>query len=244
MIFKTVVPILYSCDIAKSLAYYTDVLGFEEKWEWGAPPTFGGTCKNSVEVFFCKDGQGHPGTWLAIMVDKVDEYYATVKSKGAKTSAPPQTQDWGVREFLVEDPDGHIIRFGQSVYTDRREKGGKVMPESIRISEKRPTGLDSPAIVYSVVAEDILTNEQVGHAYLLGNNAGFFYVKDVNVDPRWQGRRIGTALMQALSDWLEKNAPGSASVWLHTAEHLAPFYKEFGFTPVFGMARFFPPNAR
>jgi hypothetical protein len=49
--------------------------------------------------------------------------------------------------------------------------------------------------------------------------------------------------MQALSDWLEQHAPGKASVWLHSSEQLAPFYKQFGFVPVFGMARFFGPES-
>jgi hypothetical protein len=75
MTFKHHVPILYSTDVTRSIAYYTDVLGFEQKWEWGTPPTFGGVRKDHVEIFFCKDGQGNPGTWLAIFIQNVDEYH-------------------------------------------------------------------------------------------------------------------------------------------------------------------------
>ena len=246
MIFKTVVPILYSRDIPASLAYYTDILGFTDKWSVGDPPNFGGIIKDSVEVFFCREGQGSPGTWLAIMVGNVDEYYEKVKDKGAKIPwGGPQDMEHGIREFFVEDPDGHILRFGQTIPAANHHGSGRKpagtasqsLPTTVRITEKQPT---NPAIVYSVIAEDAGTGQTVGAAQLLGDNNGFFYVKDVYVNPEWQGRGIGTALMQAVTDWLGNNAPGKASVWLHTAEHLQPFYKQFGFITVPGMARFLP----
>jgi len=235
MIFKTVVPILYSRDVAASIAYYTGVLGFQNQWMVGDPPDFGSVNSDSVELFFCREGQGNPGTWMSIMVDAVDEYFEKIIRKGAKTFGPPETMEWGVREFLVEDPDGHMIRFGQSVPPAGKGGGGAV-PADFRIRDVKP---DNPAIVYSVVAEDAATNDPIGGAHLIGDNKGFFYVKDVYVHPDRQGRGIGTALMRAMTDWLEANAPGKASVWLHTAEQLMPWYKQFGFIPVGGMARFF-----
>jgi len=45
MKMEKVIPILYSANVADSLAYYTTVLEFESKWGWEAPPTFGGVCK-------------------------------------------------------------------------------------------------------------------------------------------------------------------------------------------------------
>ena len=235
MIFKTVVPILYARDVAASLAYYSGVLGFESPWEWGNPPTFGGVCKDSVEVFFCKEGQGHPGTWMAIMVDKIDEYFEAVKSKGAKIVSQPETTEWGIREFHVEDPNGHVLRFGQTVDTGRQPGSERSLPDTIHIVEE-PSG--NPAVLYSVVATDIISGQRAGSAQILGDNEGFFYIKDVFVRPEWRGRCIGKALMQALSDWLDKHASGKASVWLNSAERLSSFYKQFGFVPVFGMARF------
>lgn len=247
MIFQTVVPILYSRDIDASLAYYTDVLGFDNRWSVGDPPNFGAVIKNSVEVFFCKEGQGSPGTWLAIRVGNIDEYYELVKTNGAKIPwGGPQDMEHGVREFFVEDPDGHIIRFGQNIQAANRahtghsaQLPGPTIPAGVRIVERMPEATGQPAILYSIIAEDSTTGEPIGGAHLIGDNKGFFYIKDVYVHPQWQGQNIGTALMQTISDWLDKNAPEGASVWLHTAEILLPFYKQFGFVPVPGMARFF-----
>ena len=115
MAFESIVPILYSADIAKSIAYYMEQLAFDEKWEWDHPTTFGGVSKGCVRIFFCLKDQGNPGTWLAINVDNVDEYYETIKTTGAKILQPPGTKPWFMREMLVEDPDGHIIRFGHGI---------------------------------------------------------------------------------------------------------------------------------
>ena len=257
MRFNTIVPILYSSDVTKSLAYYTDVLGFEDKWDWGHPPTFGGVHRNTVEVFFCKDGQGHPGTWLSIMVDNVDEYYDLIKSKGATIVSEPQSMEWGIREMLVQDPDGHMIRFGHSI--SNRKKSDDGMPATIKIVERMPAvkelqqlitavGWSQPAeeaapqipvssIALVVVAEDTATSKIIGCAFLLTDQANFYYVKNVIVDPAWQGRRIGTALMKALTDWLDEHAPENAMVALHTGEALSPFYKQFGFDRAFSMQK-------
>jgi catechol 2,3-dioxygenase-like lactoylglutathione lyase family enzyme len=118
MKFEKSNPILYSRDVKASIRYYTEVLGFENSWEWGEPTDFGGIVKDDVEIFFCLNGQGSPGTWLAILVDNVDEYYEFIKAKGANILSPPETKEWNMREMFVKDPDGHIIRFGHRIDCD------------------------------------------------------------------------------------------------------------------------------
>jgi catechol 2,3-dioxygenase-like lactoylglutathione lyase family enzyme/GNAT superfamily N-acetyltransferase len=257
MIFKHVVPILNSSDITRSIAYYTEVLGFESKWEWDSPPTFGGVSKNSIEIFFCLNGQGSPGTWLSVFVDDVDAFYESAKAKGAKILCEPETMEWGIREMVVEDPDGHRIRFGSGAQSDR-QRNATGLPATVKITARMPTSQEmrelcvalgyasandavreiSPhGIEYVVVAEDTSTSKLVGTAFILGDRAGFYYIKNVFVHPGYQGKRVGSSLMQALTDWMDENAlPGSAA-YLNTAENLAPFYRQFGFGPVYGMYR-------
>ncbi len=251
MIFQQAIPILYSMDVLKSLKYYVEVLGFDKGWDWGDPPTFGGVIKDSVEIFFCKEYQGNPGTWLALIVDDVDEFYESVKAKGAKILMAPKTQEWGMREMLVEDPDGHVIRFGHAAHHDGGRNKSSDLPQSVRIVARAPSNEEYrqlastmngnetivPAAVHTVVAEDATTGNLIGCVSLLGDNAGFYYIRNLMVHPEWQGKHIGTALMKALNTWLEKNVSDYAYVGLHTAEHLAPFYRQVGFAPAFGMYR-------
>jgi predicted enzyme related to lactoylglutathione lyase len=116
MAFESIIPILYSEDVTRSLSYYMEQLAFDTKWEWdNDPTTFGGVSKDCVQIFFCLKAQGNPGTWLAVNVENVDEYYEAIKAKGAKIISPPENKEWFMREMLVEDPDGHIIRFGHGI---------------------------------------------------------------------------------------------------------------------------------
>jgi hypothetical protein len=48
-------------------------------------------------------------------MDNVNEYYEIIKARGAKILSPPGDKDWYMREMLVEDPDSHIIRFGNGI---------------------------------------------------------------------------------------------------------------------------------
>ena len=118
MKFDKAVPILYSKDISKSIDYFTEQLRFDNTWEWEVPPTFGGVYRDNVEIFFCKEDQGHPATWLSIVVDNVDEYYELIKDRGAKILSKPVSKEWNMREMLVECPDRHIIRFGHNTACD------------------------------------------------------------------------------------------------------------------------------
>ena len=56
-----------------------------------------------------------------MVVDNVDEYYESIKDKGAKVVAVPESKEWNMREMLVEDPDGHIIRFGHRIECEPEE---------------------------------------------------------------------------------------------------------------------------
>lgn len=118
MKFEKSNPILFSSDVKKSLKFYTEVLGFDDSWEWGDPVDFGGIVKDNVEIFFCLKGQGSQGTWIAIILDNVDEYYEQIKDKDVKILSPPTSHEWNMREMLVEDPDGHVIRFGHRIECD------------------------------------------------------------------------------------------------------------------------------
>jgi uncharacterized glyoxalase superfamily protein PhnB len=115
---ESLIPVLYSDDVRKSIAYYTEILGFEGSWEWDEDPSFGGVDWGDVRIFFCKRDQGSPGTWICINIEDLDTYYELIKSRGAKIISPPEDQPWFMREMLVGDPDGHFIRFGQGIERD------------------------------------------------------------------------------------------------------------------------------
>ncbi len=118
MKFKKSITILYSADIRRSIAYYTERLGFEQQWEWDDPPSFAGVEKDEVEVFFSKVTGAIPEIWFCIVVDNIDDYYNSMKDKGADIRSLPETKPWGMREMIIRDPDGHMIRIGHNTRCD------------------------------------------------------------------------------------------------------------------------------
>jgi catechol 2,3-dioxygenase-like lactoylglutathione lyase family enzyme len=116
--FEPPIPILNVRNVPASIAYYVDRLGFKKNWDSGSPPTFASVSRGKACLFFCQDGQGHPGTWIWIPVDDVDALHAELKASGAIIRQEPTDFPWGNREMNVEDPDGHRIRFGSDSETE------------------------------------------------------------------------------------------------------------------------------
>jgi len=108
-------PILHVRDFKEAMDYYTNKLLFDRLWDWGDPPSFGAVRLGKVEIFFCLGGQGHPGTWLMIFVDDVDDYFQRIRALGAEVIHGPIDEPWGVREIHVRDPNQHVIRFGHGI---------------------------------------------------------------------------------------------------------------------------------
>jgi predicted enzyme related to lactoylglutathione lyase len=106
---ENITPILRADDLAATKRYYLDVLGF--KLDWEAPYMISVSRDGGGSIMICDGHQGHRGTWLWIGVEDADALYAEFVSKGAVIRDPPQNFAWAY-EFQVEDPNGHVLRFG------------------------------------------------------------------------------------------------------------------------------------
>jgi hypothetical protein len=51
------------------------------------------------------------GLLAAVGVEDAEALFAEFSAKGARIRSPPQNFDWAY-EFQIEDPDGHVLRFG------------------------------------------------------------------------------------------------------------------------------------
>ncbi len=126
--FTSVTPNLLVQDVARSTAFYRDVLGFTmgETVPDVAPFVFVWMKRDEVSVFlndikaaehdYPPAAAMPPGGTAAMffIVTDVDGYYAQVAPK-ANVILPIKTQFYGMREFAVTDPDGHIITFAERV---------------------------------------------------------------------------------------------------------------------------------
>lgn len=107
---ENICPILYVNDMAKSLAFYVDILGFK-KAEWG-DDNFTSINKDNAGLYLCKGGQGLPGTWVWIGFDgDLIALHKELVSNGVTIKLPPTNFSWA-HEMHVQDPDGHVLRLG------------------------------------------------------------------------------------------------------------------------------------
>ena len=126
--FTSVTPNLIVRDIAKSTAFYRDVLGFAIKQTVpdAEPFVFVWLERDGVPVFLndfkaaehdypdaAKLPQGGTAA-LFFVIAGVDAYHAVVAPK-AKVVMPLKTQFYGMREFAITDPDGHTLTFAERV---------------------------------------------------------------------------------------------------------------------------------
>ena len=113
--FEHADPILRVSDMAASIKYYVDALGFRSA-DWGSA-TFTSVNRDTAGIYLCQGGQGQPGTWVWIGVEDVATLYQEYKTSGAKIRRVPENYPWAY-EMHVEDLDGHVLRFGSEPRTD------------------------------------------------------------------------------------------------------------------------------
>ena len=114
-------PCLMVSDVAKAHSYYADRLGFRSPRMWGDPPTFCIAQRDGLELMLAQVDPGktvHPNSENAGRIDayfwvsNADELHREFSGKGADVVCAPEDQVYGMREFLVRDPDGHVLAFG------------------------------------------------------------------------------------------------------------------------------------
>lgn len=103
-------------DVDASLKYYTEVLGFTEPFRFG---DYAGVEHGEVQIHLSGPGATNKkivgqGS-LYIFCDDVNAYHAEIAARGARIQAPPRDYEYGMRDFVAEDPDGNQVAFGQEV---------------------------------------------------------------------------------------------------------------------------------
>jgi catechol 2,3-dioxygenase-like lactoylglutathione lyase family enzyme len=106
-----VTPIVPVQDMVASLAFYTERLGFEILWEWGDPTGFAAIGRDGLTIFLSHEGQKPAGVGIYLTASDVIALHRDFAERGL-TVDPPAERPWGMREMVVEDPDGNRLRIG------------------------------------------------------------------------------------------------------------------------------------
>jgi catechol 2,3-dioxygenase-like lactoylglutathione lyase family enzyme len=106
---------IYVTELARSLAFYRDALGFEliETYPgaYARLRSPGGT--STIALHALEPGRkmnaGLGGLRLYFEVEALDAFCAGLEAKGVVLDDPPTDMPWGWRHAYVRDPDGHEL---------------------------------------------------------------------------------------------------------------------------------------
>jgi ribosomal protein S18 acetylase RimI-like enzyme len=75
----------------------------------------------------------------------------------------------------------------------------------------------------------ILENKVIGCGRVIGDGGIYFYIQDIIVLPEFQGKGIGTCIMDAIMEYLKANTHNGAFIGLMAAKDTSEFYERYGF---------------
>ena len=122
---RALMPIFTVDDVAASIGWSRDVLGFvmvEEMRDEGE--LVGASLKaGDVELFLGQDDwaqgkdrvKGVGFRLYCVSAQDIDQLAANIKARGGELDYEPTDRPWGVRDFAVTDPDGFRISISSEV---------------------------------------------------------------------------------------------------------------------------------
>jgi uncharacterized glyoxalase superfamily protein PhnB len=113
-------PVLNVSDVPASLEWF-EALGWERGFVWddeggmhSSAPTFAAVqAGDNAEIFLCFEEQGARPVWMSWFLSSLEELdatYARARELGYEIAMEPVDESWGMREFHLRHPDGHLFR--------------------------------------------------------------------------------------------------------------------------------------
>ena len=120
---RQIAPVFFTDDIPRTLAYYTEKLGFECLGTWQDPPTYAIVARDQHAIHFrcAAPPTPNPNKYsdelldAYIFVQNADDLYAEYASRGVEFPRGLTNMPWNSREFVVKDCDGRLLAFGANL---------------------------------------------------------------------------------------------------------------------------------
>jgi catechol 2,3-dioxygenase-like lactoylglutathione lyase family enzyme len=108
---RRVVTNLYSPDPPRTRDFYVNVFGFEVGMDMGWVTALMSPSNPTAQIQIFRGDPAHTseGPHVTIEVDDVDDAHARAVAQGGSIARAIHDEEWGVRRFFVEDPDGTVV---------------------------------------------------------------------------------------------------------------------------------------
>lgn len=121
-----IVPVFFTLDIPRTLAFYKDKLGFECLGTWLDPPVYAIVARDRHAIHFrcAAPPTANPEKYGEELLDAylyvadADSLYAEFATNGVEFVRELGDMPWNSREFVVKDCDGRLLAFGATKLKD------------------------------------------------------------------------------------------------------------------------------
>ncbi|HJN30386.1 MAG TPA: VOC family protein [Candidatus Latescibacteria bacterium] len=120
MKIKALASQLRTTDLPRAIAFYTETLGFDLAFTFGDFYAGIGVGDHLVHLKLVDDADPSidfvrgEHLHLHITVEGIDATFERLAAADVKVVEPVADREWGMREFIIEDPDAHTIHFAQN----------------------------------------------------------------------------------------------------------------------------------
>ena len=104
------VPELPVADVERARQHYHEAMGFDLAW-LDPSKEIGAVSRGDVAVFFRKRSAPFEPVTHWVFAEDIDATYRELQSLGANIVDPLEQKPWGLRQFTIEDVDGHRFHF-------------------------------------------------------------------------------------------------------------------------------------
>jgi len=120
---RQIVPLFFTLDIPRTVAYYREKLGFDCLGTWQDPPVYAILARDECAIHLrcavppVANPEKYKGELLDayVHVENADALHEEYAGKGVEMVRALGDTPWNTREFVMKDCDGRLLAFGASV---------------------------------------------------------------------------------------------------------------------------------
>lgn len=117
---RQIAPQFFTTDLAATLTYYRDMLGFDCAGSWGDPPVYAIVARDEHRIHFrlAPPPAPNPDKYADelldayLFIEDADALYAEYAARAVEFTRTLGDTPWHSREFVLKDCDGRLLAFG------------------------------------------------------------------------------------------------------------------------------------